>query len=660
MSTSPTHHQQQQQQHQTSPTHNQHTSPTHQQQQQQQQQQPTSPIHQQQQKQTSPTHNQPTSPTNSSTTTTTTTTNTNTLKTPTDLIKEKCESSLQQPDSIMSIEASSLMKEYITVGGRPQDVITFLSESYRGYAQMCNLLCYWLKIAGIPEEQIQTQFSNHLKEIIINKFDPKVADTIFTSSSTPPHWLDEMIVDSQWRSLIYQLSEEHKNCLMLNFIIQRISDSGYQNEIASLSTASTYYRVFNKVLFDSLADLVTLDEISFRQQLDEFKKSCCQHQHTYLYAQATIQNLIKNNPQKAYNLKRISQELEIEATKKNKIAQRISLMMSNISQYPLISSSITSLLMSNTTTTGDIIKLYNEYTKAQPPPVDFLRYPNLLELLLSDLFCPGKVIQSVHKSKWIYLVTYSVCINSSSSSNEKDNNVFKDITRAIEIVHNICQSNPLGSELQSVVGTLKDHLDFPIISMGIMQWIKHNLTDTTNLSSYNTLCVPIYLDFLRDICLRHPLHRSVVLNILVSHFEVEAQDLESLAILEMRKNVIDNIVYLFSCGYVIPVLDTIESWAPKIDPSLTRYFINQVLDIIEPPYSQSFMDKMKSIIKIINPFGESTKLEPSVQSFLDQCKNQLILNNNNNNNNNNLSTKTSTKRNNTEIYNNEDENEQVF
>ncbi|EGC30354.1 TH1 family protein [Dictyostelium purpureum] len=544
--------------------------------------------------------------------------------------KLKCEELLQIPDSIMSVDASTLMKDYISASGSPHDVIRFLSESYRGYAQMCNLICYWSKIAGIPEEQTQTQFANHLKEVIINKFDPKVADEIFTSYTTMPTWLDEMISDSRWRSLIYLLSEEHKNSLMLNFIIQRISDAGYQNEIASLSTASTYYSVFNKVLFDSLAQLITLDEISFRQALDDFKKACCSHQHTYLYAQATIQNLIKNNPN-AYNLKRISQELELEAIKKNKIAQKISLMMSDISQYPLIASSISSLLMSNTTTTGDIIKLYNEYTKPNPPPVDFLRYPNLLELLLNDLFCPGKNIQSQHKSKWIHLITYSICVN---NQGKKDSS-FNDIVRAIEVVHSICQSNPLGSELQSAVPLLKEHLDLPIISMGIMQWIKHNLTDTTNLSSYNTLCVPIYLDFLRDIVIRHPLHRSVVLNILASHFEVEAQDLESLAILEMRKNVIDNIVYLFSCGYVIPVLDTIEQWAPKIDPSLTRYFINQVLDIIEPPYSTTFMDKMKSIIKIINPSGESTKLEPITQSFLDQCKNQLIENNNLNNGNKN-------------------------
>eukprot|EP01132_Coremiostelium_polycephalum_P007548 gene7548-9280_t len=371
---------------------------------------------------------------------------------PTELIKEKCEQQLQIPDSIMSVEIPTIMKDFISNGGQPHEVIRFLSESYRGYAQMCNLLCHWLKSTGISTESVQQIFANHLKDIIINRFDPKVADTIFSSS--PPQWLDEMISDPQWRSLIYQLSENHKNCLMLNFAIQRISDAGYQNEIASLSTASTYFSVFNKVLLDSLCNLINLDEISFQHALSEFKRVCCQHQHTYLYAQASIQNLIQSNPN-ANNLKRLSQELEIEAVEKSLIVRKISLMMSDISKYPLISSCISTLLTSNTSTTGDIIKLYNEYIKSTPPPVEYLRHPNILEILLNDLFSPGKNLQPQHKSKWVYLVAYSICVDDKGKKEGLDETI-----KAIEKVHSICHSNPVGSELQNVVPIFKEYLDW--------------------------------------------------------------------------------------------------------------------------------------------------------------------------------------------------------
>ncbi|KYR01553.1 TH1 family protein [Tieghemostelium lacteum] len=525
--------------------------------------------------------------------------------------KDKYEQLLQVSDSIMSVEMPNQMKEYISLGGQPHDVIRFLSDSYKGYAQMCNLICHWLKLTGVSDTDVSDSLANHLKDIIITKFDPKKADTIFSSS--PPQWLDEMITDQKWRSLIYQLSEDHKNCLMLNFAVQRISDAGYQNEIASLSTASTYFSVFNKVFLDSLCNLIKLDEISFRQSLDEFKKVCCQHQHTYLYAQATLQNLIRSNPN-AYNLKRISQELENEAMSKNKIVQRISYMMSDISAYPVIASCITALLTSNTTTTGDIIKLYNEYCKVPPPPVDYLRYPNLLEILINDLFNPQKNIQQQHRGKWIYLIAYSTTVTADGSKQNLD-----DTIKAIEKVHQICQSNPVGSELQSIIPLLMEYINMPVLSMGILHWIRFNLTDSVNISTYNTLNSPFYFELLREICLKHSLHRSVILTTLVEHFEFD-MGLDSLQTLEIRKTILDNIVFIFACGFVIPVLDVIKEWASKIDPSLTRYFINQVLDIVEPPYSTEFMSKMTSIIEMINPISSNNENKELVSNFIDYCK----------------------------------------
>ena len=35
-----------------------------------------------------------------------------------------------------------------------------------------------------------------------------------------PTWIGDMIKVPTWRSLIYELSEEHKNCLLLNFAIK--------------------------------------------------------------------------------------------------------------------------------------------------------------------------------------------------------------------------------------------------------------------------------------------------------------------------------------------------------------------------------------------------------------------------------------------------------
>ena len=56
-------------------------------------------------------------------------------------------------------------------------------------------------------------------------------------------------------------------------------------------------------------------------------------------------------------------------------------------------------------------KLYNQPT--DPPPVDLIRIPQFLELLIDALFKKGSKINQEHKSKYIYLLAYasSVCDN---------------------------------------------------------------------------------------------------------------------------------------------------------------------------------------------------------------------------------------------------------
>ena len=41
-----------------------------------------------------------------------------------------------------------------------------------------------------------------------------------------PSWLTEMIDHPIWRNMLYQLAEEHPNCLMLNFTIKVVIESG--------------------------------------------------------------------------------------------------------------------------------------------------------------------------------------------------------------------------------------------------------------------------------------------------------------------------------------------------------------------------------------------------------------------------------------------------
>eukprot|EP01027_Heterolobosea_sp_BB2_P024183 GEZU01036395.1.p1 GENE.GEZU01036395.1~~GEZU01036395.1.p1 ORF type:complete len:225 (-),score=31.11 GEZU01036395.1:3-617(-) len=164
-------------------------------------------------------------------------------------VLQKCKEVLAQPDSIMDPNILLNLKNYIQAGGRPENVIELLSTSYRGYAEMVNLICSnWLPLCGFSEEDISKLVVDHLKGVIQDNFNPKKADEIFSAgASRAPKWLEFMISSPEWRRLIYHLSEKNKDCLMLNFAIQKISEAGHQDEIATVTSAATFFRVFHRV-----------------------------------------------------------------------------------------------------------------------------------------------------------------------------------------------------------------------------------------------------------------------------------------------------------------------------------------------------------------------------------------------------------------------------
>lgn len=59
----------------------------------------------------------------------------------------------------------------------------------------------------------------------------------------------------------------------------------------------------------------------------------------------------------------------------------------------------------------------------------------------------------------------------------------------------------------------------------------------------------------------------------------------------------DTIILLMLHGYVLPVLEQVRRWLPKIDQSLVRYFATNLLVATDPPYSSLFVDQVLLIIE---------------------------------------------------------------
>uniref|UniRef100_A0A2P2I5S3 Negative elongation factor D-like n=1 Tax=Hirondellea gigas TaxID=1518452 RepID=A0A2P2I5S3_9CRUS len=544
-------------------------------------------------------------------------------------VQQGCLTQFATTDFIMEPGIFSTLKRYFQAGGNPEQVIEMLSENYQAMAQMANLMAEWLILAGASINEVQAMVENHLKSVILKTFDPKKADTIFNEEGDAPSWLTDLIEHSTWRSVVYKLAEEFPDCLMLNFTIKLISDAGFQGEIRSISTAAQQIEVFSRILKTSTSAYLQATDDTRGTTVREFAKMVCHGQHTYLYAQVMLQILAQEQKGGA-NVKRLQQEITRYAISSGYNVTPIQLALSGANANPRTAMALAPMLTRNALNPADITLLYKLYSSSEPPPSEFLRIPQFLELLIDALFKPGGKVNPEHKIKYFYLLAHTASVYEIPKKGKKPGQVCRDdlkqTQQAIEKVHSICLGGRSVMELTAEIQTIYSCLRFPVVSVGVVRWVDCVVKEAT----FFKLCTettPIHLALLDEVVTLHPLLHSPILQLIIELFESEQTDLEILVQLEMRKMLLDRMVNLLSRGCVIPVLSYIKSCCKKDDTdiSLIRYFVREVLEIVAAPYSLDF-------IKLFLPLVENEEITGTIRSndndlvsqFIGQCQEHFI------------------------------------
>ncbi|KAG5887037.1 hypothetical protein JTB14_029996 [Gonioctena quinquepunctata] len=542
-----------------------------------------------------------------------------------ELVLAECAEKFATSDYIMEPGIFSQLKRYFQSGGNPLQVIEELSQNYTAVAQMANLIAEWLIIGGVKVTDVQAMVENHLKEMILKTFDPKKADTIFTEEGETPAWLTQLIEHPTWRSLIYRLAEEYPDCLMLNFTIKLISDAGFQGEITSISTAAQQLEVFSRVLKTSISSFLINPE-EWQNTSKECAKMVCHGQHTYVYSQVII-HILARESKGGSSMKRLSQEITKCAQKNGNDITPITMALNGASAYPTACQALTAMLSKNNLNPADITVLYRNYNGPDPPPIDLIRTPQFLELLIDSLFKPGVKLNPDYKPKYIHLLAYASSVSEAQQKKGQKRTSNKDelqpTIRAIETVHNICNGNKGSSELIAELSTIYQSLKFPVVSIGIIRWVECTVTEP----SYFKLCTehtPIHLALIDEVVTLHPLLHNQVLDLLIRLFESKQDELEILVQLEMRKMVLDRMVNLLCSGCVVPVVKYIKQCWQRgdTDISLIRYFVTEVLETIGPPYSSEFVHLFMPMVEndeITGTMRGDGENDP-VSEFIVYCK----------------------------------------
>ncbi|KAG0208291.1 Negative elongation factor C/D [Mortierella sp. GBA30] len=460
--------------------------------------------------------------------------------------------SFQAPDSILEPAVVQMITDFLQSGGQPLQVVNTLSNSYVGMPEMCNLMSEWSQEFDIDPIEVMQEV---LKEKLMDRFDTVSVDETFTTGQLP--WLTEMIQQPFWRSVIYELSEKYQKSLLLNFAIQRISDAGYQGEIASVATASTFVNVFSGVLLDSLDKLREEDDVGLLDRLPDL----------------------------------------ITAV--------------GVNTKDVVSRSII-----------DSSKCDLSYSSIACP----LAWRCLIEIMLSSIFVPnfkGGMVKQDHKEKYLWLMAYAA----SAQENDDGTTDTSDVPATYEALialEDTLSKRTAGTDLVPILKNLLVAIETPVASMALLYWIQFVIKETSYIETYfRSHEVPVPLLLIEEMAYKHPLQQSEVFATLVDFFEGPLE-LNPEIMMIYRKSILDRMIYLMQLNYVMPVLDYVRVRARRMDQSLALHFVKRVLEMIEGPYSNKFVEGMGQMIQAIIEVIKKSDAEPVVRTWIDEVVSQPV------------------------------------
>ncbi|KFB47957.1 hypothetical protein ZHAS_00016024 [Anopheles sinensis] len=541
-------------------------------------------------------------------------------------VLDECISNFATTDYIMEPGIYTNAIRFIRAGGGPELAIDLLSANYMAFAQMVNIMAEWLMVAGMQNADVQAIIENNAKIMVLKTFDPQKADMMFNDGDSLRCWLKEVCEHFSCRSLIYQLAEQYPACLMLKRAIQFISDSGFEGEIKAISIAAQHLGVFSRILKASIAEFLSQRE-NWQSALEECAKVVCYGQHTFVYGQVLLQMLSRKS-KGGFIMKRLSQEITKHALKSQRNVTPITMALNGSSRYAEVCASLSFVLSRNALNTADILVLFRHYSSSQPPPVEFIRNPQFLDLLVGALFKVGVSTEEEHKSKYLYLLGYAASVVEKPRkkgviriANREELN---DTICAIEKAHSICNASHSSTELLRHIKTLFSCIRFPVVAVGVIRWVQ----DTVTEPSYFKICTESYslhLALLDEVAVEHaPLLHDQILRLLIHLFESQQDELEILEQLEIRKMLLDRMVHLMANGCVVPVVQYIGRCCSQrnTDVSLIRYFVAEVLDMVSPEYSTEFVQLFLPIVEneeITGSMRDKNGNDPASE-FILHCK----------------------------------------
>ncbi|CAJ0747851.1 21784_t:CDS:10 [Entrophospora sp. SA101] len=515
-------------------------------------------------------------------------------------------------------DALDTLIEYITLTQDTKGVFDILSSYYIGTPSKIKYMKQLYDLYVKDETDPQNIMHEVLKEIVIENYDNEKMDNALKNDSEDLNPVLKLIDKPFWRKTIYDLSDKYPDSYFLNSVIQRIADKGYTDEIKNLKSASAYVSVYSKVILNQFKILLLKDDdASLNVEIPELMKTVSLNPHTYIFVQALIKRIIQS--MNGYAFRRIYKELEKGITRvinKDHVHILRTLVMAPPAQ---ISSAIAKIPL----TPGDVVALHKSYSSPNPPPPVFLRDPQLLYFILNAIYVPSeqnKNFKQDLKEKYLYLAAFAASAKDLPDGTIDTSKVNDTLITLKKLETTVTRRGVTGVEFNSVVKDFLEYMDKPVASMGIIFWIRHVLRDTSFYEKHfkqNEVPVPHLI--LEEIAYRHSYQRNHIFNAFKGDLELDSLKVTPEMMFLIRQQLLDRFLYLVQLGFVMQVLQYMESMIKGLDERLLFYFVRKLIQMSGPPYNDQFYGSVLRLLEPVSVLMES-KLEtrPLLKQFISK------------------------------------------
>uniref|UniRef100_A0A3Q0KSP3 Negative elongation factor D n=1 Tax=Schistosoma mansoni TaxID=6183 RepID=A0A3Q0KSP3_SCHMA len=344
-----------------------------------------------------------------------------------------------------------------------------------------------------------------------------------------------------------------------------------------------------------------------QDMLTHFLEMGCHSEHGYLLLQSILQCLARK--MKSHCAHHLIWLLEAEASRRGRDVSRYTTYLCGARDYPDSMDAMRIILKEQDLIPDAVLQLEEAYKGDAPPPVALLRQPIFIALLADALFASSDRLLAEQLEQYAYLYSYAaVVVEEIEHTTERRISCIR--TEVDEAKREVLEASRICRQWNNMSGSgisLRAFRDLPSllrclscrpVSLGVFRFVRvvfhtKRVDFELNMDTMKPYCIVV-----NELAEVNEYLRPALLAFITELLASSVEGMEDLSQLEYKRMLVGLLVHLLSCGHVLPVINTMHRLflRNRVDVSIVRHFVTEVLKVAGQPYSTFFMNALHPLV----------------------------------------------------------------